>query len=218
MIKARFDVTKMTAKVCEFDGKVFQNGTQFSHHKQLHLSMDFPCDVCLKKFKNQRSLKVHKRLHDDPSSTSQTCVQCQLVCSNATNLSRHVRSQHEKKHFTCAVADCGKEFNRKDNLQKHYAECKSRAMDGIMREEKFQLQNKFAEKTKPFTDAFENYVEERSNIIFTCETCDRSFSNKSSLSVHKSNTHSKKEDMTCIMCKKIFANVSGFKRKHTSFS
>ena len=150
----------------------------------------------LKKLKNQRSLKVHKRLHDDPSSTSQTCVQCQLVCSNATNLSRHVRSQHEKKHFTCAVADCGKEFNRKDNLQKHYAECKS----------------------KTFTDAFENYVEERSNIIFTCETCDRSFSNKSSLSVHKSNTHSKKEDMTCIMCKKIFANVSGFKRKHTSFS
>ena len=89
------------------------------------------------------------------------------MCSKATNLIRHVRSRHENETFTCAVADCGKAFTRKDNLKKHYAECKSRAMSKIIIEEKNQLQTKFSHqrRTTTFSGLFENYVQDRSDIV-----------------------------------------------------
>ena len=82
-INARVDLIKITAKVCEIDGKVFKDDSEFSHHKQVHQQMNYSCDVCSKNVKTRKSLKVHKRLHEDPSSSSHIWVQWQLVCSNA---------------------------------------------------------------------------------------------------------------------------------------
>ena len=38
-----------------------------------------------------------------------------------------MNSAHKKLSFSCAVADCGKVFHRKDVMKKHFTKCKSRA-------------------------------------------------------------------------------------------
>ena len=70
-INARVDLIKMTAKVCEIDGKVFKDDSEFSHHKQVHQQMNYSCDVCSKNVKTRKSLKVHKRLHEQKRETIQ---------------------------------------------------------------------------------------------------------------------------------------------------
>ena len=59
--------------------------------------------------------------------TRHDCDQCDQDFTNIGNLRRHVNSAHKKLNFSCAVADCGKVFHRKDVMKKHFTKCKSRA-------------------------------------------------------------------------------------------
>ena len=78
--------------------------------------------------------KHPKKSHDE---TSHHCDQCDQDFTNIGNLSRHVNSAHKKLSFSCAVADCGKVFQRKDVMKKnHFTKCKSRAENSIAVDEK----------------------------------------------------------------------------------
>ena len=108
----------MTPSVCEVNGTTFNHSSSYSHHKNAHSSKEYSCSVC------QKPLQVHKKSHDE---TSHHCDQCDQDFTNIGNLSRHANSAHKKLSFSCAVADCGKVFHRKDVMKKHFTKCKSRA-------------------------------------------------------------------------------------------
>ena len=112
-----------TARVCEVDGKEYKNGSSFSHHKQVHSDQQFSCNVCPKKYKASRTLWYHKKTHED-SCSSHHCDQCKQEFQHLATLKRHIKAIHEKTKFTCAVADCGKEFHRKDILKKVHTTCR----------------------------------------------------------------------------------------------
>ena len=81
-------------------------------------------------------LQVHKKSHDE---TSHHCDQCDQDFTNIGNLSRHANSAHKKLSFSCAVADCGKIFHRKDVMKKHFTKCRSRAENSIAPDEKNEM-------------------------------------------------------------------------------
>ena len=101
------------------------------HHilitRMLILQKNIHVSVC------QKPLQVHKKSHDE---TSHHCDQCDQDFTNIGNLSRHVNSAHKKLSFSCAVADCGKVFHRKDVMKKHFTKCKCRAENSIAVDEK----------------------------------------------------------------------------------
>ena len=124
------DLIKMTPSVCEVDGTTFNHSSSYSHHKNAHSSKEYSCSVC------QKPLQVHKKSHDE---TSHHCDQCDQDFTNIGNLSRHVNSAHKKLSFSCAVADCGKVFHRKDVMKKHFTKCRSRAENSIAADEKTEM-------------------------------------------------------------------------------
>ena len=166
----------MTASVCEVDGNTFSHPSSHSHHKNSHSSQEYSCAVCHKAFKSSKTLQVHKKSHDE---TSHHCDQCDQDFTNIGNLRRHVNSAHKKLNFSCAVADCGKVFHRKDVMKKHFTKCKSRA----------EMTLEFSREANTFSDIFDPFLQDRSTEDFLdCDVCDSRFSTKDSLKTHNLNS------------------------------
>ena len=83
-----------------------------------------------KDFSHQKHSRFIKKSHEETSH------QCDQDFTNIGNLSRHVNSAHKKLSFSCAVADCGKVFHRKDVMKKHFTKCKCRAENSTAVDEK----------------------------------------------------------------------------------
>ena len=116
-----------------------------------------------------------------------------------------MNSAHKKLSFSCAVADCGKVFHRKDVMKKHFTKCKSRAENSIAADEKtemIQMNLEFSREANTFSDIFDQFLQDRSTEEFLdCKICDSTFSTKDSLKTHKNKYHSKELDRTCKTCK-----------------
>ena len=116
-----------------------------------------------------------------------------------------MNSAHKKLSFSCAVADCGKVFHRKDVMKKHFTKCRSRAENSIAADEKtemIQMNLEFSREANTFSDIFDQFLQDRSTEEFLdCKICDSTFSTKDSLKTHKNKYHSKELDRTCKTCK-----------------
>ena len=83
-------------------------------------------------------------------------------------LKRHVKAVHDKINFTCAVADCGKKFNRKDVLQTHYKRCKIRAQHSTAVEDEIQREKmniEFSIEATKFSEIFDQFTKDKSTKI-----------------------------------------------------
>ena len=116
-----------------------------------------------------------------------------------------MNSAHKKLSFSCAVADCGKVFHRKDVMKKHFTKCRSRAENSIAADEKtemIQMNLEFSREANTFSDIFDQFLQDRSTEEFLdCKICDSTFSTKDSLKTHKNKYHSNELDRTCKTCK-----------------
>ena len=189
----------MAQAVCKVDGNTFSHASSFSYHRNAaHSTKDYSCNVCSRKFKSPKTLQVHKTKCHEASPSPYQCQQCEQKFTESGPLKRHVKA--DKINFTCAVADCGRIFNRKDVLQKHYKRCKSRAQhstaveDGIQRE---KMNIEFSIEATKFSEIFEQFTKDKSTkIILECQICGSTFNTKDSLKVHKNKYHSKEVDRT----------------------
>ncbi|XP_062558800.1 zinc finger protein 771-like [Armigeres subalbatus] len=88
-----------------------------SHLKEKHKTTS-PCDICLRLFENEISLKRHRMFH--MGSNPFTCDVCSKQCKNSSHLHFHRRS-----HFTADLGyncpHCQRQFSSSGNRQKHVA-------------------------------------------------------------------------------------------------
>ena len=79
---------------CGECGKGFFFRSELLKHLPVHSNvLPYPCDQCPKRFSQTKSLKRHKRLHDDDTHA---CEHCDKVCETPERLYTHVRENTAK--------------------------------------------------------------------------------------------------------------------------
>eukprot|EP00090_Calanus_glacialis_P008485 TRINITY_DN16842_c0_g1_i1.p1 TRINITY_DN16842_c0_g1~~TRINITY_DN16842_c0_g1_i1.p1 ORF type:complete len:188 (+),score=20.47 TRINITY_DN16842_c0_g1_i1:362-925(+) len=97
------------------------NENQFSVNEEL--SNQFTCSVCDYSSPLKHNIKQHvKAAHGDQSKSNDLfpCPSCDKMFLGVPNLHRHAKEEHDmvlKLDHSCKY--CGKEFNKKSNLQTH---------------------------------------------------------------------------------------------------
>ena len=116
--KERFhNLKKYSCNLCDAS---LSNGRNLNRHiKYVHevVVRNFPCDICRKTFKDGRTLKNHKKIHDTKNKLH-PCNVCEKTFSNKDGLRAHIRNLHERynKHV---CEDCGKGFLNLSSLKRH---------------------------------------------------------------------------------------------------
>ena len=102
---------------CGECGKGFFFRSELLKHLPVHSNvLPYPCDQCPKCFSQKKSLKRHKRLHDDDTHA---CEHCDKVCETPERLYTHVRGKHGKGYD----AKCGKNFPWSASKHRHQDRC-----------------------------------------------------------------------------------------------
>lgn len=95
-------------------------------------SMDhFPyqCHICLRRFRVERNLKRHGRVHM-PKMAKVQCEHCEKLLTNDTALRIHMRS-HTREEEPYGCQECGQSFSTSGLLTRHVRIHKNRMIDSI---------------------------------------------------------------------------------------
>ncbi|ALC40531.1 CG12942, partial [Drosophila busckii] len=101
---------------CNFCAQQFNSMRKYEVHLQQEHAVDtrYECEICLKNFKNNESLAVHRKRH---SERHFQCTKCSLNYINAAELSVHYKRAHEEEEVSCR--HCGSKFQNSALLREH---------------------------------------------------------------------------------------------------
>ena len=222
---------------CDFCDKVFSAMTSLKYHVLKVHGKAVTCDAfhgdpsstkkCQKEFSIFQDYLDHRRSMiglrgirgAEELSNTVECKQCDKMFTR-TNLKRHRISVHglavknpfkveqATAHFDCD--ECGKKFNRKDNLKRH----KDLVHTDTTRERIHCLQ---CPKTFIWKTHLDKHVQEdHSKFLssFRCEECNKMFREEKSLKRHNKEQHTNSTKFKCPKCEKSFSQKAN-QRRHT---
>ena len=109
---------------CIFDNCDYMFATEGklrAHVRQTHRkkkTQKFYCDECAKVCKSTAKLKEHIRVVHRGERPFK-CDKCDFDAAYRQTLREHIETIHEGVMFHCEVPGCGKQMNRKANINKH---------------------------------------------------------------------------------------------------
>ena len=202
---------------CDTCGKTFKQKTHLTRHvESLHLGIKYPCKLCSYKASQISNLVTHtETVHE---KKQYTCKICPFEARTRFGVRRHSREEHQgqkgvnKKTLHCQT--CGKSFAFEKRLNFHmkrqhgifdYQTRKQRkikiqkdrlegAAAPTVKDEKSEFDQivishvqSLQNSEEPLTDSTE--ASEENNEEFSCNFCDKKFSQRGHLQVHMDALH-----------------------------
>ncbi|XP_012284498.1 zinc finger protein 25-like [Orussus abietinus] len=102
--------------VCDECGKSYPRKSSLYYHKRRkHTTQikNFECSTCKKRFKTQKTLNRHSKLH----KKKYDCEECGLEFKSTYGLTKHVKTHSDEKPYLCAI--CGKSFKHLSSQKIH---------------------------------------------------------------------------------------------------
>lgn len=170
--------------LCVHCQRLFSRRGTLNSHLASHTNIrPYKCEDCPKSFAVKSELTTHKKIHGDDHK----CTYCAKKFPVPSKLERHVRIHTNNKPFVCSVANCGKAFSDKRNLEGHrlmHSSEKKHACPVCTK--LFKTANRLRQHSKCHTGG----------VIYTCDLCSKKYKYKSNLI-----SHIKKHSNICPYCK-----------------
>ena len=204
------------------------------HMKTYHEENPNTCLECGKLCRSQSELQIHQRIHT--KERPHTCQICQKSFTQVSHLNEHLRSQHdEDNEEICEI--CGLAFHSKLAVQKHMKTHQAQSDETLgpkinqgQTDESNSVRVGKSSKVKTLVCPHENcgkilkthtslklhvstqhVTDHQKRANFQCSTCQKSFTQKSHLTVHQ-RIHSGAKPHMCSICGKQFSVKSNMKK------
>ena len=178
------------------------------------------CDICGKTYGKKSTVIQHKRIvhnqfskfskwAEHPPTKDYECEACGKLFYLESNLTKHIKRFHEgakqQKEHICD--SCGKAYYEARDLKKHMGRCATEAMTDVKCEK--------CGKTYKNMQLMRNHLRFMHLVgaknVLVCDYCNKKFSTKSHLRMHKDNIHLENPNKhTCDQCGKAVYHL----RKH----
>ena len=193
---------------CDQCDKSFTVNHYLTRHKQRHTEnkTDHRCDKCGKSFKFYSNLYVHKRTHAGLKPFE--CEICTKSFSHSQAMLRHMKVHMGDMSYSCEI--CDKEFAQKLSLERHvlkHSGEKPFVCDHCDKVYTSELGLKQHLRYKHMEDT-----------LIKCNRCNKSFSNRTTLDIHK-RIHTGEKPYKCCFCDRSFAqggNLNKHMKNHGS--
>lgn len=203
---------------CRLCGKFFYRRQNIQLHMKRHLGIrPYKCDICEKSFLTKQKRDEHKNVHTGEAPIK--CSLCDETFRRHSNLVQHRNLHHynvkrKLKDFICV---CGEVFHSKKKLAWHKETHETKPKSCTHCNQKFVHMASLTRHTRRAHN--ERFVPkaERSNENVECPIC-KGIYLRSSLEVHIRN-HSGQRPFTCLICNKDFTtkwNLKLHKWTHAS--
>ncbi|XP_062606033.1 zinc finger protein 85-like, partial [Saccostrea cucullata] len=195
--------------ICDICGKGFTEKCHLTFHmnsSHFH-KRQFLCDHCGKSFRAQQSLLAHKRSH--MGTRPYKCRYCDQAFVTGSGKKEHEKIHQNKKTYMCD--SCGMSFNQRCGLYTHklthHNDKPSKICPECGRAFKTDhyLRSHFVSRHLKLEDV-DNYGFK----VYTCEVCQKLFSDKSDMKSHM-NKHTGEKPFKCAYCNKGFSDRSNMR-------
>ncbi|XP_021966594.1 gastrula zinc finger protein XlCGF17.1-like [Folsomia candida] len=209
---------------CPHCEKVFLTRHQFTDHVNSHEGRkNHACPVCKQKFTQKTSLTRHLFVHLSLEERAEVrqgwqhgCYFCTKRFPAPSHLGCHVAT-HTKEKAGGKCHTCGKTFSSKQDLARH-------RFAHLSEDEKVTLVKQgsgreclFCQKKFPDNHTYHKHlVSHTKEKPFPCDQCEKQFSLKSNLTMHKRSHTSNPKMVKCDECGQAFSRKQGLTRHKTT--
>lgn len=171
-----------------------------SKHEQVRPNV---CHICDKRFTMKAQLNAHLFTHT--GERPYACDQCDKAFNRPSTLKTHKQSVHQRiRSYTCLI--CNKAFSSAGGLSIHSLTHTGAHLCVLL------TQNIYSNRTKANQKFVFHCIGERPH---ACDQCDRLFSQRTSLKLHKNSVHQQIRPHACPHCDKRFKTTSHLKQHST---
>lgn len=172
---------------CNQCGKLLGTSSSLRVHlKSVHSDVKkYECPLCGRAFARKNYLQLHMAVHTGEKKYE--CNECGRSYTQRSSLNTHMKS-HKNTH-TCPL--CKKSFEKNTQLAQHIEEHKK--------------QYEANGESLPTQDQLSNQVSFLISSNLQCHQCGKSYATKSSLTTHLQSVHSDVKKFQCSECDKMFS-------------
>lgn len=187
-LKKEYEIKKNTViptSEAERDDETIEEDSTLNDRDTKHA---FKCTYpeCNKWFGQKHHLNYHINTHTGQKPFKCSHHNCDAAYANPAALGRHEKKHvYEKKAYVCTI--CHKDFSKKRTLKKHQKK---------HNKEQFSKKKEYLCKQADCEEVFDtlvNFIEHTRNHHaqkpFKCDKCDKSYTQKHNLQLHKKNCH-----------------------------